>query len=205
MKFAVLFVMLLFSCASAHRVSPRDVSRASSSAIERDELVENLESEVNESNRLRGELGAVQKAEAAQKPTAVADEIGATPRLIVFTALAWCPPCRKLDTELKRLGSMDYKDAGGKNHTWSENIGPDAGKSIQVIDLSDENDDVSSALAVKYMVSALPTIVRINADGKQESRFSGWMTAETLCLYQSGKWKPPKPLMESRDFVSLID
>lgn len=205
MRFAAVLVLLLFSCASAQRVAPRDVSRMSSDAMERAELVESLEAEARESNRLRGELGAVQKADAEQKPTVIADEIGATPRLIIFTALEWCPPCRKFDVEIKRLGEMQYVDNAGRVRKWSESIGPGASKSIQIIDLSDENDSVAADLAVRYTISAVPTIIRIDADGKQESRFGGWMDAETLCRYQAGKWKPPKAAADGKNVVSVIE
>ncbi|CAB4177818.1 TRX_family domain containing protein [uncultured Caudovirales phage] len=189
MKAVFVFVLFLVGCAAVCRVAPREVSRAKAEAAERAELVASLEREVTETNHLRSELEAI----ADEPPAAalVGDPIGYTPRLIVFTAIEWCPPCRKFDVEIKRLGEMGYTGADGKPHKWSEMIGRDPDNAIQVIDISDESDSASAEMAMKYLVEAVPTIVRIDADGKQESRFSGVMDAETLCRYQAGKWKPP--------------
>ena len=59
----------------------------------------------------------------------------------------------------------------------------------------------SAEMAMKYLVGPVPTTIRIDADGKQESRFSGTMDAETLCRYQAGKWKPP-PKLDGKNIVS---
>lgn len=201
MKYAVLLVMLLFSCVSVTRVAPREVSRASAEAKEREELNASIEAEVRETNRLRGELAETVDNEDAPQPSPVAEVIGYTPRLIVFTAVEWCAPCRKFDVEIKRLGEMGYVDTDGKQHKWSEKIGRSPDNAIQVIDISDDSDSASAEMAMKYLVEAVPTIVRIDADGKQESRFSGTIDAETLCRYQAGKWKPP-PKLDGKNIVS---
>lgn len=205
MKFSLMFAMLLFSCASAHRIVPREVSRASAEARERTELTESLEREVEESNRLRGELAEFSsKAETVKDVEKPAREEEYTPRLIVFTAIEWCQPCRTFDKEIAKLGAMAYQDSKGVDHLWSEKIGEGPKNAIQIIDISDESDTVSGEMAVKYLIEAVPTIIRIDADGKQESRFSGVLNAETLCRYQAGTWKPP-PAKKKKNIVFMMD
>lgn len=207
MKYLPVIVSLLFfSCSSVVRVAPRDFARVRAEEQEKAELVSAIESEVAESNRLRDELtdSTEEKAETPE-PTALAVDAGYTPRLIVFTAIDWCVPCQKLDAELKRLGEMAYVGPDGKRHTWSEKIGRSPDNAIQVIDISDDSDAGSHEIALKYLVGAVPTMVRLDVDGKQESRFSGLIDAETICRYQAGKWKPPKQAVEAKDIVSQLN
>ena len=208
MKYAVMVVALLFSCEGTTRIVPREVSRASAEARDRAGLVDGLEREVNEANRLRGEMAEDSRKDEkdAVRPASVdSTQLGRMPRLIVFTAVEWCAPCRRLDVEIDRLAAMTYVTADGNQHTWAENIGAGPDKSIQVVDISDDGETPEQALAVKYRVKGVPTMVRIDADGKEESRHTGLIDAETLCRYQAGKWRPPPAKIDEKNIVSLID
>lgn len=203
-------ILALMSCAS-ERVAPRDVAEvrqriqdervakldAETVREELDKALRQIEAKDAELDRMKQALDTVnetvrslQKQLKQEEATMLAAVTGKRPRLIVFTALEWCPPCQQLDAEIHKLGEMAYT-VGGVQHLWKENIGETDDKNIQIVDCSDDSSD-NAKWASKWAIGNYPTIVRIDAEGNQESRYTGIVAANDLSLWQAGKWKPPR-------------
>jgi hypothetical protein len=184
----------LLSC-SERGVSQKDIARER----ERIAQLREAESRVDEAERLKAQLEEQHEIvrtleQKLLERTMLAAVTGRKPRLIVFTAIEWCNPCQQLQGEINRLGEMGYV-LNGVAHKWSEDIGEDEDNSIQIVECSDDESD-GAKWADKWNVKQYPTIVRVDAKGNQENRFSGVVSAEVLSLWQAGKWRPPRKLDE---------
>ena len=207
---AAFVILALVSCAS-DRIAPRDVAEvrqriqdervakldAENLREQLDKALRQIESKDAELDRLRQALDTVnetvrslQKQLKQEEATMMAAVTGKRPRLIVFTALEWCPPCQQLDAEIHKLGEMSYT-VDGVQRFWRDSIGETEDKSIQIVDCSDDESD-NAKWATKWAIGKFPTIVRIDDDGDQESRYTGIVAAIDLSLWQAGKWKPPR-------------
>ena len=193
MGFAIALTSVL-SCAE-RGVTQRDIARereritqlrsAESRGEELDCDLQKMQAELDEQYDI---VRTLEKKLAER--TMLAAVSGRRPRLIVFSAIDWCNPCRQLQNEIDRLGEMTYS-VNGQSHKWAEDIGEDEDKSIQIVECSDEESD-GAKWAESWNVKQYPTIVRVDAAGNQENRFSGVVSAEVLSLWQAGKWRPPR-------------
>lgn len=121
----------------------------------------------------------------APQPPAVREHL---PRLVIYTAPDWCEPCRRLDKEMKRLEALEID--GQK--LWAGQIGTGTGFAVQVIDAScDPSPELTQANAAG--IKTWPTTIRIDANGKEEWRYTGTLTAEQLSQFQAGKVYPGRP------------
>lgn len=109
------------------------------------------------------------------------------PRLVIYTAPEWCAPCQRLAQEIERLKGLEV---GGKK-VWRGQVGPGPMQAVQVLDAScDPSPELEQAQAAG--VKEWPTIIRLDADGQEQWRFSGTMTAEQLSRAQAGTYDPTK-------------
>lgn len=132
--------------------------------------------------------GAVETGSTEQSPpsnAAIPHRSGRRPQLLVFTCPDWCAPCRTLEAELRGLREMPV---GGVN-LWADEIGPGEHQAIRVIDASCEPSPERD-MATARKVTTWPTIIRLDANGKETSRTTGVINAVTLSRYQAGTWSP---------------
>jgi len=199
LKSGLILLAVVMSCAS-ERVTPREIAaerdqiaaiRSSEEEIkkltkERKELIETVRKLNGEIDRLKGELSECRAERVAMKAAVVT---GRKPRLIVFTAMDWCPACVQYDVQITKLGDMEYT-LNGVKHRWSESIGSDESKAIQVVDCSDEDSD-NAKWAMRVGIGTYPTTVRVDDEGVMQERHTGQVEALNLSRWLAGKWKPP--------------
>ncbi len=144
---------------------------------------------VTESPLFRSSV-AVDTGSTEQTPPSNAANLhrsGRRPQLLVFTAPDWCAPCRTLDVQLRGLREMPV----GGVKLWADEIGPGEHQAIRVFDASCE-DSPEMAESKRHKVTSWPTIIRIDAFDKEESRHVGSLDSITISRYSVGKWSPKK-------------
>jgi thiol:disulfide interchange protein len=103
------------------------------------------------------------------------------PLLYDFTA-AWCPPCHRLDTE----GWGDSRVASLVNDSYLP---------ARIVDREREegkNPASIGELQRRYSVTAFPTLVVADPDGREIAKFEGYGGKETLVRFlEESRKKPP--------------
>ena len=94
-----------------------------------------------------------------------------TPALVLFTA-DWCPACQALHANA--LSRQDIQDEIGKHYT------------MLTIDLT-ERSPSAQARAEKFGVSAIPTLIRFDAEGKEVSRTHHLTPEKMLAWLRDGE------------------
>src|ERR1051325_3693222 len=86
--------------------------------------------------------------------------------LLDFNGSDWCPPCIKLKKDV--FGSADFKKFAKDNLVLVDVDFPR--RKAQPADIKAAND----ALSEKYKIEGFPTIIVLNADGKEVNREVGY-------------------------------
>ena len=86
--------------------------------------------------------------------------------LLDFTGSDWCPPCKALHKSV--LSTKDFKDYAKKNLVLVEVDFPQTKKQ------SDELKQHNRELSQKFQIEGYPTIIIVNAQGKQLSKEVGY-------------------------------
>ncbi len=84
------------------------------------------------------------------------------PTLVVFTA-SWCPPCQQM-----------------KRESWPAASVAEAAKRYNTVWVDIDN---YGALAQQYDVQGIPTVVKLDDDLREQSRFSGFVDAGELASW----------------------
>jgi len=95
--------------------------------------------------------------------------------LMDFTGSDWCPPCKALHKNV--LVSKEFEDYAEKNLVLVMLDFPNSKPQ------SDELKKANAALAEKYAIEGYPTLILLNADGKQLKKdvgYSGEKPAEII-------------------------
>lgn len=87
--------------------------------------------------------------------------------LMDFTGSDWCPPCKKLKSEV--FDSAEFKEFAAKNLVLLEVDFPKDKKK-----LSAETKKQNDKLQEQYNISAYPTVIIFDKDGKELGRESGY-------------------------------
>lgn len=186
-----IFFILLVACGihatdPADIVTPDDVRHAVQVDISKAELAQETRA-AETLVEIRDLLKASQEPKRKPKAEPDAGPAPYCPRLIVFTAVDWCLPCQALDAEIKKLETSEINGV----QVWCGLIGQTSESAIQVVDVSGD-DAPGHALKDSYRVNSFPTIIKIDRKGREESRFTGVLTASQLSDYQCSKWNPPR-------------
>lgn len=86
--------------------------------------------------------------------------------LLDFTGSDWCPPCKKLAKDV--FSSQEFKDFAKEKLVLVEVDFPAKKK------LSDEQKQANDKLKEQFKIEAYPTIVLLDASGKELDRFVGY-------------------------------
>ena len=86
--------------------------------------------------------------------------------LLDFTGSDWCPPCKKLAKNV--FSTSEFKDFAKEKLVLVEVDFPSRKK------LSEEQAKANDELKEQFKVEAYPTIVVLNAAGKELGRFEGY-------------------------------
>jgi protein disulfide-isomerase len=85
---------------------------------------------------------------------------------VEFTGSDWCPPCKKLHKDV--LESEDFATYAAKNYVLVELDFP------RRTEQSEELKKANKALAQEFKVKGYPTVLVLNADGKELYRSVGY-------------------------------
>lgn len=88
--------------------------------------------------------------------------------LVEFTGSDWCPPCIKMRKEV--FSKKEFVDAAAKNYVLVEIDNPQKDQKVA---------EKNAPTIEKYNIEGFPTIILLDSDGKEYSRFFASQYPET--------------------------
>lgn len=88
--------------------------------------------------------------------------------LVEFTGSDWCPPCIKMRKEV--FSKKEFVDAAAKNYVLVEIDSPQKDQKVA---------EKNAPTIEKYNIEGFPTIILLDSDGKEYSRFFASQYPET--------------------------